>query len=150
MYTIIPLGGGKSDGAKPPQKKKKKPKPRVPQDARELARWRLSKNDGWEFAVLTGDFNPIHWIPMAAKAAGFRNTILHGFGTMARAIEGLNRALWADDTTQLSLIDVKFKRPLVLPARVGLYVDDAQNAYVGVAPGGPAFLEAAFETRGDC
>jgi acyl dehydratase len=38
----------------------------------------LSGSSGRHYAFLSGDFNPIHWITPAAKAAGFRSCILHG------------------------------------------------------------------------
>lgn len=140
LYVFIPLGGKeKSNG-------KSKDKPRVPSDARELAFWKLRADAGLDFAKLTGDFNPVHWVPRWAKAFGFKNTILHGFGTMARAIEGLQRARFAGDVNALQEIDVRFTRPLVLPARVGLYLRDNQ-LWVGDAPGGPAYLEAKFTAK---
>ena len=80
---------------------KAKDKARVPVDAREIAFFKLGPNAGLDFAKLTGDFNPVHWVPRWAKAFGFRNVILHGFGTMARAIEALNRGLFAGDVTAL-------------------------------------------------
>ena len=141
VYGIVPLGGGDKDKGK-----RKDERPRVPNVAKELARWRIGAKAGLEFAKLTGDFNPIHWIPPAARAAGFRNVILHGFSTMARAVEGLNRNLFAGDISQLALIDVKFTRPLVLPTEVGLYVVD-ENVFVGDAPGGPAYLVGTFSVR---
>ena len=140
MYAIVPLSGPKTDADK---KAPRKPKPRVPEGARELAYWNISANAGLDFAKLTGDFNPVHWIAPYAKAAGFRNVILHGFSTFARAIEGMNRGLFAGDVDRLKWIDVKFTRPLVLPARVGLYIDD-DNVFVGDAPGGPAYLVGRF------
>lgn len=147
LYAIVMLGGGKdAGGANGSAKKKKKDKPRVPVDAREIAFWRIRDDAGLEFAKLTGDFNPIHWVPPYARAMGFRNVILHGFGTMARAIEGLNRSQFAGDVRRLRVFDCKFTRPLVLPARVGLYVDDAHNVWVGDAPGGPAYLVGSYET----
>ena len=82
----------------------------------------------------------------ANYAFGFKNTILHGFGTLARAIEGLIRAKFAGDVNALAEIDVRFTRPLVLPARVGLYVS-GERIWVGDAPGGPAYLEGTFKTR---
>ena len=88
----------------------------------------------------------MHWVPAYAKAFGFRNTILHGFGTMARAIEGLNRGLFAGDVDALKEVHVRFTRPLVLPAKVGLYVHD-QQLFVGDAPGGPAYLTGTYTTR---
>ena len=140
LYAIVPLGGGKSKGGK------KKERPRVPADAEELQRWKLRPDAGLDFARLTGDFNPVHWVAPYARAFGFRNTILHGFSTMARAMEGLQRTLFAGSTRALSVLDVKFTKPLVLPAKVGLYVK-GHSVWVGDAPGGPAYLEGQFETK---
>lgn len=160
LYAIVPLGRGQSDeqetdkkaasgqiagqGGKP--RRDDKSSQRVPQDARELAYWKLPAQAGLAFAMLTGDFNPVHWVRPYARAFGFRSTILHGFSTMARTFEGLARGVLAGDPSKLELLDVRFTRPLVLPARVGLYV--AQNqVYVGDAPGGPAYLAGSFKTR---
>lgn len=137
MYAVVPLG--KSGG-------KNKDRPRVPDDAHEIGWWSIRPNHAVDFAVLTGDFNPVHWLPPYARAAGFRNTILHGFSTLARAIEGLNRNRFAGDPSRLRTIDVKFVRPLVLPADVGLYVKD-HTLSVGAGPGGPAYLTGTFEER---
>jgi len=140
LYAIVPLGG-KSDG-----KGKKKERVRVPHDAEELQRWRLRPDAGLDFAKLTGDFNPVHWVSPYARAFGFRNTILHGFSTMARAMEGLQRTLFAGSVRAIRVLDVKFTRPLVLPARVGLYAK-GQSLWVGDAPDGPAYLQGTFETN---
>lgn len=147
MYAIVPLGGGdKSGGKDSGAPRKPTERARVPDHATELSRFRLRLDAGLDFAKLTGDFNPVHWVTPYARAFGFRNRILHGFATMARAIEGLNRNLFAGSTTALSVFDCKFTRPLVLPAKVGLYIDGDQ-AYVGDAPGGPAYLVATYEAR---
>lgn len=143
LYIFVPLkkGGGKSRSGP------KKDKPRVPPSAKEIAFFRLRADAGLDFAKLTGDFNPVHWIPAYAKAFGFRNTILHGFGTMARAIEGMNRGLFAGDVDALHEIHVRFTRPVVLPAKVGVYVENEKHeVYVGSAPGGPAYLTGTFST----
>ena len=143
LYVFIPLGKKDEDkGAKA----KPKDKARVPVDARELAYWKLSAEAGLDFAKLTGDFNPVHWVPAWAHAFGFKSTILHGFGTMARAFEGLVRAKFAGDVNAIREFDVRFTRPLVLPARVGLYVS-GERIWVGDAPGGPAYLEGSFKIR---
>ncbi len=142
VYGIIPLGSGETDKSA----KRKDERPRVPNGVRELARWDIGSKAGFEFAKLTGDFNPIHWVRPAARAAGFKNVILHGFATMARAVEGLNRALFAGDVSKLAAIDVKFTRPLVLPAQVGLYTE-GDRVFVGDAPGGPAYLVGTYLVR---
>lgn len=148
LYAIVPLAGKRSPGNGAPQGNgaPKKEKARVPVDAEELARWKIRPDAGLDFAKLTGDFNPVHWIRPYAKAFGFRSTILHGFSTMARAFEGLSRNLFAGSIHAVRVFDCKFTRPLVLPARVGLYVLDHQ-VWVGDAPGGPAYLQGTFETR---
>ncbi|HEX4460594.1 MAG TPA: MaoC/PaaZ C-terminal domain-containing protein [Polyangia bacterium] len=149
LYVFIPLNpkdkktGENGNGA---AKGKPKDKARVPVDARELAYWKLSAEAGLDFAKLTGDFNPVHWVPAWAHAFGFKSTILHGFGTMARAFEGLVRTKFAGDVNAIREFDVRFTRPLVLPARVGLYID-GERIWVGDAPGGPAYLEGSFKTR---
>lgn len=141
LYVFVPLekAARRANG-------KPKDKARVPVEARELAFFRLRDDAGLDFAKLTGDFNPVHWVPRWARAFGFRNVILHGFATLARAIEALNRGLLAGDPSALAEIDVRFTRPLVLPARVGVYVD-TNRVWVGDAPGGPAYLEGTFQVR---
>ncbi len=135
LYAIVPLA--------PKREGPKRARPCVPSSAREIAFWQLSSSAGLDFAKLTGDFNPIHWVPAWARAFGFKNTILHGFGTLARAFEGLQQNL-LKHRFDLQSIDVKFTRPLVLPARVGLYVDDGDQIFVGDAPGGPAYMTGTF------
>lgn len=141
VYEVVPLGGGSKES------KKKKERPRVPRGARELAYWRLPRDAGLSFAALTGDFNPVHWLPPYARAFGFRAPILHGFATMTRTFEGLGRGLLSGDVRRLTALDARFTKPLVLPARVGLYVE-GEGAFVGEAPGGPAYLTATYTIDG--
>lgn len=125
----------------------KKEKPRVPVGAREIDCWRLNKKSGIEFALVTGDFNPVHWIPGYAKMTGFQNTIMHGFATMARAIESLNGSLWLGRPGRLATFECRFVKPLVFPGKAKVYLDDLSNVYIGDAPGGPAYLTGEFTTR---
>ncbi len=123
-----------------------KPKPTVPEDARELDRWHLPKRSGLRFALLTGDFNPIHWISLYARLSGFPSVILHGFSTMARAVETLNRTLWSGRPECLQAIEVRFVRPVVLPADVGVYVHGQGDLFVGESPGATACLTGQYTT----
>jgi hypothetical protein len=172
FYAIVPLGNGKengkgkSDGASDgkgdgasvaadggvatavPAPRAKKERPRVPEEAREIARMRLGRDAGLGFAKLTGDFNPIHWLAPYARASGFPNVILHGFGSLALAWEALNRNLFGGDVHALTSFDVKLARPLVLPHEVGVYVHGGE-VFVGDAEGGPAYLTGFFNARGD-
>lgn len=141
IRAYVPLSRGK----KSEDKDKVKAKPMVPSEARELSFMQIGSKAGLDFAKLTGDFNPIHWIPAYAKMAGFRTCILHGFATLARAIEALNRHVLDGNVNRLASIDVRFTRPLPLPARVGVYVTDEGGIWVGDRPGGDAYLEGQFQ-----
>jgi len=145
ITALVPLPKKGDQGSKG----KKKERPRVPASAREIHRWRLSATSGRDFAFLTGDINPIHWVHGYAKMAGFKGRIAHGFSGLARLAESLNRQLWAGDVSRLAGLEVRFVRPLPLPAEVGVFVDDESGCHVGEAPGGPAYFSGTFTERGN-
>jgi hypothetical protein len=145
LYAFVPLATHREPSSNGVDKREK---PRVPMGAHEISSFHLPEDAGLSFAKLTGDFNPIHWLPAYAKAAGFPNVILHGFGTLARCHEALNRGLFAGDVRKLKLLDVKFTRPLVLPHDVGVYVRN-RDVFVGDGIQGPAYLSGRFETGDD-
>lgn len=137
LYAIVPLRKrSHAEGApKAPET--------VPIDARQLERWVLRSDAGLEFALLTGDFNPVHWVRPYARLFGFKSTILHGFASMARAMESINKHVFNSDVTRLHTFDVKFTKPIVLPGDVGVFLS-GQQVFVGKAPGEPACLVGTF------
>lgn len=143
VTAFFPLKGG-SKGKK---KKKKKEKPHIPTDARRIDRWRLSGRAGLDFALLTGDFNPVHWVAPLARMSGFKGPILHGYASMARLVETLNRQLFAGDVSRLTHIEVRFSAPIVLPGKVGVFLAGDHQCYVGSSPGAPACLTATYQYR---
>jgi hypothetical protein len=148
--ALAPLAGGKGDKSANGEAKKPKDstdKPRIAERAREIGRFSLSKRAGLDFAKTTGDFNPIHWAPRYAKAMGFRSVILHGFGSLSWAFEGLVRGLYSGDVEKITEIDANFVRPLVLPAKVGLYVWGDDQIGLGDAPGGPAYMLGSHKAK---
>jgi hypothetical protein len=138
MRAFVPLAK-KEPGAK-------KAAATLPTDLKEIAFLGIPADAGLDFAKLTGDFNPVHWLAPYARASGFRSCILHGFSTLARALEALNRRVFAGDPSRLRTVDVRFTGPLVLPARVGVYLN-GDALYVGDAPGGRAYLEGRFTSK---
>lgn len=138
--AIVPLGGDKG-------KQKGASKPRIPNEAREIASFDLPKTAGLDYAKATGDFNPIHWSPRYAKAMGFRSVILHGFGSLSFAYEGLARGLFSGNVKRIQTLDANFVRPLVLPCRVGLFIWGDGDVGLGAAPGGPAFMVGSYTAR---
>lgn len=133
---VIPRGGGGGRRREPA---------RVPEGARPLERWDLSPDAGRAFAQLTGDVNPVHWLPPYARAFGFENTILHGFSSGARSMEAIARAHFAGDTHRLSVFEAAFTRPLVLPNEVGIFESDGGRVAVGDHPGERAYLVGSYE-----
>jgi acyl dehydratase len=142
LRTYVPLARPANGAARP---KERSEPPRVPDDARELALFRLAADAGLEFAKLTGDFNPIHWIAPYARSAGFRGCILHGFGSFALATSAVVRGVLSGDVGRLRTIEARFTRPLLLPGSTGIYVTDANELYAGDAPGGAAYLAGRFQ-----
>jgi hypothetical protein len=78
-----------------------------------VAEWRLPGDLGRRYAAVSGDRNPIHMHPLAARAFGFPRAIAHGMWTMARCLAAL------EETGAGFSIDVSFRRPILLPATVG-------------------------------
>ncbi len=142
IRVFVPLGRPDKSPSREPKRAAT-----VPPDAKELAILDLAADAGREFAALTGDINPIHMIPAYARASGFRSCILHGFATFALAIEALDRAHLTGDPSRLTVVDARFTRPLVLPARVGVYLAGDSGIWVGDAPGGGACLEGSIQTE---
>ncbi|KAJ6782012.1 hypothetical protein PWT90_05867 [Aphanocladium album] len=102
-----------------------------------------------KWAALCKDYNPIHMSSILARAFGFPGKIAHGNHALARAVElvardptrvvtpGLTTAdkaalllLRSDDGKETpSVLEVNFKRPMVLPSRLGLEVADVKGGF---------------------
>lgn len=74
-----------------------------------LGKWSTTTDDGLKFALLTGDFNPIHWVGFLAKLSKFKQKVLHGFGVFSRSFELLPEPI--------QQIDVRFLKPVKLPSQ---------------------------------
>jgi acyl dehydratase len=146
VHAVVPLKkkqGGSS----------KRTPPTVPENAIELARHELTPRSGLDFALLTGDFNPIHWIKPYAKLAGFKSTILHGFASLALSWEDMITHQFGGETSAIAAVDVRFVRPLHLPVEVGVYVSPKLNEdghfeiALGKGPGDTAYMLGTAEPR---
>jgi acyl dehydratase len=141
MRVFIPLGRPKAAG---PREARREPAA-IPADAELLRRISLGADAGAVFAALTGDFNPIHWLWPAARLAGFRSCILQGFAMHARAVEAVGASI-PGGARRLAAADVRFTRPLVLPAEVGVYAR-GRDFWLGAAPGAPANLVGTYRVE---
>jgi acyl dehydratase len=77
------------------------------------AQWVLPGDLGRRYAAVSGDRNPIHMHSLTAKPLGFPAAIAHGMWTKARALAALEARL--PDAFET---DVRFRRPILLPAKV--------------------------------
>ncbi len=77
------------------------------------AEWKLDAALGRRYGAVSGDRNPIHMSEWTAKPLGFPKAIAHGMWTKARSLAALE-----GDTPDAARAQVRFKRPILLPARV--------------------------------
>jgi acyl dehydratase len=76
--------------------------------------WWLGADLGRRYARVSGDYNPIHLSAATARLFGFRRAIAHGMWSLARAAAELQpRSAGAG-----AVLEVDFKRPVLLPGRV--------------------------------
>jgi acyl dehydratase len=85
----------------------------LPEDAPAGAEWGLGGDLGRRYAAVSGDRNPIHMHALPAKLLGFPAAIAHGMWTKARCLAALESRL--PDAFE---VEVRFRKPIVLPARV--------------------------------
>ncbi len=97
---------------------------RFPDDYPPVARYRLPKDLGRRYAAVSGDVNPIHLNPLAAKVFGFPRAIAHGMWTTARCLSALDGWL-----PEAQVSDVEFRRPVLLPSTVELRTRPADHGY---------------------
>lgn len=81
-----------------------------------VAEWRLGGDVGRRYAVASGDRNPIHLHPLAARLFGFRRAIAHGMWTVARCLA-------AHGVPESALVRGEFRAPVLLPGAVGYGAD---------------------------
>ena len=100
-----------SDEPKPPPQKQPKPGP-------PNAVLRITPGQIRRYASVGGDHNPIHTNSIAAKLFGFPSVIAHGMFSAAAILANIEGQL-----PHAVKYSVRFAKPVVLPARAGLYVD---------------------------
>lgn len=81
----------------------------------EIASFPVPASTGRRYARISGDYNPIHLSTPTARLLGFKRAIAHGMWSLARVLGALSEA----DAPQQ--VDVRFRRPLFMPADVILY-----------------------------
>lgn len=104
-----PAEGSPQAGLGEPPDERPAPEPRV------AATIKVPDDIGRRYAAVAGDRNPIHLSSLSAKLFGFPRAIAHGMWIKARTLALLEGRLDGPVDVQ-----VRFKKPLLLPSKVNL------------------------------
>jgi acyl dehydratase len=118
VSTYLRRGGGSGGGSREHGSGEEAEPPRP------VAYWRVPGDIGRRYAAVAGDANPIHLHPLTAKAFGFPRTIAHGMWVKARCLATLAGQLPSTFT-----VDVRFKKPVLLPAKVAFRASRAGDGW---------------------
>lgn len=111
QYATIFVRGAGSGSERPPSAK-----PTPPVRGGQVASFAKHVDEGMppEYAVASGDLNPIHTDPDVAKAVGLPGVINHGLGTLSIVSGGLVDELADGDPALISRIQLRFT-DMVIP-----------------------------------
>jgi acyl dehydratase len=113
-YLRIGGGSGSDDGTtKNDNKTEERPGAPAPE-----AVWSIPSDIGRRYGAVSGDRNPIHLHNVSAKLFGMPRAIAHGMWLKARVLAALQSELPERFTAE-----VRFKRPVLLPARIAFSTD---------------------------
>ena len=129
-----------------PERKKKSSKERHAADGEPAwgpvkEQWAVAGNAGRKFAGPSGDWNPIHVSAFTAKMFGYPKAIAHGMFSAARCLALLQAGQPLGKPVRL---DLRFKRPLLIPGEVALHTatdGDATLFVLRVLPSGEPHIE---------
>jgi hypothetical protein len=120
VSTMLRRGASTQQGA---QRRESETEPELTPSAE----WRLGGDLGRRYAAVSGDRNPIHMHSLTARPLGFPGAIAHGMWTKARCLAALEGRL-----PDAFAVDARFRKPIVLPARVE-FLSDAEGEEIGFA-----------------
>lgn len=110
-----------------------------------VAQWAVAANAGRRFAGPSGDWNPIHVSAFTARLFGYPRAIAHGLFSAARCLALLQAGR---PLTFPIRLDLRFKRPLLIPGHVALHTgaqDGATLFVLKVQPSGEPHIEGRLQ-----
>jgi MaoC like domain len=111
--TYLARGASAPDATQPVP-----PEPVGVPDGQPAAVWQVAADVGRRYAGVSGDVNPIHLHPLAARAFGQKGAIAHGMWTKARCLAALEGEL-----PEAYVAEVRFKLPLRIPGTAAFSYD---------------------------
>lgn len=73
----------------------------------------IAEKTGWQYARISGDFNPIHLTARTAQMFGFKQAVAHGMWSLGRSLGCAEQQL-PEGRIQ---VDTQFKLPVYLPSQ---------------------------------
>jgi len=112
--------------------------PDVLPDTYSQAAWTIEKSAIRRYAMLSGDYNPIHLSSLLARLLGAKGSMAHGMYSVGRVAAHIER----QTEMPLTAISADFRRPILLPAQAvcGLEVRDGGHGCYGVLLAEPKTL----------
>lgn len=102
--------------------------------------WRIAADDGRRYAMLSGDWNPIHLWFWSARLMGLPGPIIHGMHTLAKSCALLEQATGEP----VRKLEGRFRSPVPLGASLAMSLD-AKSGIFSVASAGRTALEGSFD-----
>jgi len=87
----------------------------------------ISSNDAKNYAILSGDINPIHLSNAIAKLMGLKSRIMHGFGLYAKIFEKIE-----SHQLQIYELDLKFLKPVYLDSNLKIYMKNIDEKKIQI------------------
>ncbi len=88
------------------------------------ATWIVPSDIGRRYGAVSGDRNPIHLYAITARLLGFPQAIAHGMWSKAACLAALDGRL-----PDAYSVDVQFKLPILLPAKVAFSSEPLNSGY---------------------
>jgi acyl dehydratase len=109
--------GFMSRWSQPPANAGRPPRPpKAPKDAVVLTEREVSRRTGWDYARVSGDFNPIHLHDGMARRFGLRGAIVHGMWSLAFSLAQAPVPVLRPGAA----LDTEFLTPVQLPGKVAV------------------------------
>lgn len=103
--------------------------------------WRIAADEGRRYAMLAGDWNPIHLWFWSARLMGLPGPIIHGMHTLAKSCALLEHATGG----HVRRLEGRFRSPVPLGASLAMSLD-AKSGIFNVASAGRTALEGSFDS----
>lgn len=119
----------------------------IPTSAELLVARTFTTESARQFALLSGDYNPMHTLPWLARLLGQAQVTQHGLLTLGFLVESIVERCLGGRASALTDVSLRFLRPIRLPTTLSVFVVSPNELYIGEAKGGPAHCVARYQVR---